>query len=239
MSPAALFKSSRLLYHRHHASVFSLKQQRNFCPSTCCASSSYAHGSFDLPLAVSLAYTSFEAYLQPIGAEGYEDIAFNGTKTTFADGEFLSHVYKGVLLVEVMSASNLRPVDVTGKSDPYAVVSVNASSRTTPVVWHNLNPAWGTRMCLYITDPNEDLLKIRVYDKGLLMKGDEDLGYAILPVSSFIGSSKKAQEIQGGFVGSLFDLLVDPKAKSSSEGVEVIILQGSGSGGKGETGNAF
>ena len=169
--------SSPLKHHHQH---------RNRYIITLAAASSHPHG-FDLPLAVSLAYTSFEAYLQPTGAEGYEDIALNGTKTTFADGDFLNQVYSGVLFVKVISASSLKAVDITGKSDPYAIVSVNSSSRSTPIVWQDLNPVWGTRMALYVTDPTTDLLKIRVYDKGVILKGDEDLGYAILPVSSLLG----------------------------------------------------
>lgn len=212
--------------HRHHDRQL---QSRSNC---ICKASASGH-AFDLPLAVSLAYTSFEAYLQPTGAEGYEDIALNGTKTTFADGDFLNTVYSGVLLIEVISASNLRPADMTGKSDPYAVVSVNSSSRSTPVLWQNLNPVWGTRMCLYVTDKNKDLLKVRVYDKGIV-KGDTDLGYVILPVSSFTGKAAN----QGGHKASnsLFDSFLGGLTLGrggEDDGVVEVKLEGPGSGSQG------
>ena len=41
--------------------------------------------SFDLGLAVALAGCAFEAYNEPEGAEGYKELALNGTTTTYVD----------------------------------------------------------------------------------------------------------------------------------------------------------
>lgn len=40
---------------------------------------------FDLALAVALAGAAFEAYLVPTGAEGRQEVAVNGTETTYTD----------------------------------------------------------------------------------------------------------------------------------------------------------
>lgn len=40
---------------------------------------------FKLPLAIALAGAAFESYLEPTGAEGFQERAFNGTETTFTD----------------------------------------------------------------------------------------------------------------------------------------------------------
>jgi hypothetical protein len=40
---------------------------------------------FDLSVAVALAAAAFEAYLEPTGAEGWQDRAANGTETTYTD----------------------------------------------------------------------------------------------------------------------------------------------------------
>ena len=41
--------------------------------------------SFQLPLAVALAGSAFEAYLEPAGAEGFQEVTQNGTTVTFTD----------------------------------------------------------------------------------------------------------------------------------------------------------
>ena len=40
---------------------------------------------FDLTLAVALAGASFEAYLEPTGGEGFQQLSLNGAKTTYTD----------------------------------------------------------------------------------------------------------------------------------------------------------
>jgi hypothetical protein len=41
--------------------------------------------SFDLSVAVALAAAAFEAYLEPTGADGFQDRAVNGTEVTYTD----------------------------------------------------------------------------------------------------------------------------------------------------------
>ncbi|GAX81322.1 hypothetical protein CEUSTIGMA_g8753.t1 [Chlamydomonas eustigma] len=141
---------------------------------------------FDLPLAVALAGASFESYLQPEGGAVFtEPGPGDGKKSVnvvFADKDFLLRVYQGVLIVDVVSASNLRIADTfTPTSDPYAVLSIGASSARTEVIMRNLNPQWDKRLMLYVGDLEKDVLKVRLFDMDFL-KSDDDLGYAMLPL---------------------------------------------------------
>lgn len=41
--------------------------------------------NFELTLAVALAGAAFEAYLEPTGGEGFQQLSLNGAKTTYTD----------------------------------------------------------------------------------------------------------------------------------------------------------
>lgn len=51
----------------------------------CHAQQQHEAPRFDLPLAVGLAGAAFEAYLEPLGGAGFEDMALNGSRTVFMD----------------------------------------------------------------------------------------------------------------------------------------------------------
>jgi hypothetical protein len=57
-----------------------------------------------LPLAVTLAGTAFEAYLTPTGAEGCQEVSFNGTETTYTDKAFLASAFAGILQASTLPA---------------------------------------------------------------------------------------------------------------------------------------
>lgn len=44
-----------------------------------------------------LAGTAFEAYLEPVGAEGCQEVGVNGTRTTYTDCAFLAAAFDGIL----------------------------------------------------------------------------------------------------------------------------------------------
>lgn len=48
----------------------------------------------------------------------------------------------GVLRVHVFEAKDLMAKDITGKSDPYAILFVGAQEHKTPTVNQSLNPKW-------------------------------------------------------------------------------------------------
>eukprot|EP00877_Chromochloris_zofingiensis_P011591 jgi/Chrzof1/6686/Cz19g05210.t1 len=139
---------------------------------------------FDLSLAVALAAAAFEAYLEPSGAEGFEEVSTNGTKVTYTDRQFLLATFDGVLHLTIKSATDLKSVNLTGGSDPYVIASINDSAATTAVAWNNTTPIWNQSFYLYVRSADEDALRLRVLDKNRLLS-DVDLGTVNIPVKQF------------------------------------------------------
>jgi hypothetical protein len=70
-------------------------------------------GHFDLGLAVALAGVAFESYLEPTGAEGYQEVSLSGCNTTYTDRSFLASTYEGILHIRLHGAENLAAADVS------------------------------------------------------------------------------------------------------------------------------
>ncbi|MEW5315853.1 MAG: hypothetical protein WDW38_007255 [Sanguina aurantia] len=150
---------------------------------------------FDLQLGVTLAGAAFEAYLLPTGSTGLQQRSFNGSQITFTDKAFLSEAYKGILRVQLKSATELRPADVTGASDPYAVLSVGSSVGRSRVVNASLNPTWDEVFWLYVRDPESEMLKVRLWDSDFL-KSDDDLGNAMMPIARLLETVNTATPVE-------------------------------------------
>ncbi|GIL50703.1 hypothetical protein Vafri_6817 [Volvox africanus] len=147
---------------------------------------------FDLPLGVVMAGASFEAYLQPQGGQGFQQRSVWGATVTFTDKTFLTEIYMGVLVVELLSAANLRPADIIGLSDPYAIVTLGGSSFRSRTIPESLNPTWNEVCCMYIKDPATDILRVRLFDKDL-GKSDDDLGVAMMGLGELVGTHGMAK----------------------------------------------
>eukprot|EP00455_Lapot_gusevi_P045444 TRINITY_DN5813_c0_g1_i3.p1 TRINITY_DN5813_c0_g1~~TRINITY_DN5813_c0_g1_i3.p1 ORF type:complete len:228 (+),score=58.27 TRINITY_DN5813_c0_g1_i3:218-901(+) len=94
--------------------------------------------------------------------------------------------FHGVLIVNVVGATNLLNSDIIGKSDPYVVLKTMGGSGPgqtvrTKTIDDNLNPIWNERLQLCIEDKATASLDIRVFDEDL--KDDELIGKAVLPLS--------------------------------------------------------
>jgi len=140
--------------------------------------------SFSLPLAIALAGSAFEAYLEPTGAEGFRLHTWpNKSDVTFADSDFLSEFCQGILRVELQCAKGVRSADITGASDPYAVITCGPNGARSKVVNNTLNPEWNQVFLLYVRDAAKDLLKVRLYDEDLI-KSDDDLGTAMVSMAA-------------------------------------------------------
>lgn len=79
------------------------------------------------------------------------------------------------LRVKIISGHDLPAMDITGTSDPYAVVSYAGRKRTTEVAPRNLNPLWRQTYDFPFLDgtPKAEMLKLTVYDWDRF--GDHDL----------------------------------------------------------------
>ena len=67
-----------------------------------------------------------------------------------------------------------RCFQVTGASDPYAVLSVGPSAASTGFIMNTLNPKWGQRLLLYVRDIEKDMLKVG--GRGLCVSGGRGRG---------------------------------------------------------------
>ncbi|ORX53565.1 hypothetical protein DM01DRAFT_1322519 [Hesseltinella vesiculosa] len=75
--------------------------------------------------------------------------------------------------VKVVRGENLQPLDKTGLSDPYVVLSFgeNQSSRTR-TVYETLNPRWDQTFDMWLDDKTTDVLAV-VYDEDMLGPNEE------------------------------------------------------------------
>eukprot|EP01111_Echinosteliopsis_oligospora_P019500 TRINITY_DN946_c0_g1_i2.p1 TRINITY_DN946_c0_g1~~TRINITY_DN946_c0_g1_i2.p1 ORF type:complete len:232 (-),score=50.28 TRINITY_DN946_c0_g1_i2:27-722(-) len=82
------------------------------------------------------------------------------------------HAQGGQLTVQVLEGRNLANKDLFSKSDPYCVLSIHhkssfqmfGSEHKTNVVNNNQNPVWNQTFTLPVTNPETDLLRIKVKD---------------------------------------------------------------------------
>jgi hypothetical protein len=79
------------------------------------------------------------------------------------------------LRIKVISGHDLPAMDITGTSDPYAVVTYAGRKRTTEVISKNLNPRWRQTYDFPFLSgtPKAEMLKLTVYDWDRF--GDHDL----------------------------------------------------------------
>ncbi|KAL9230275.1 hypothetical protein vseg_005648 [Gypsophila vaccaria] len=114
----------------------------------------------DLPL------TNFERVLKDDPEEDISDIE---RKTAERKCEV---ILRGVLSVTVVSAEKLPVMDMTGKSDPYVVVTLKkaGTKMKTRVLNKTLNPVWNQTFDFVIEDALHELIIFEVYDHDTLGK---------------------------------------------------------------------
>lgn len=81
-------------------------------------------------------------------------------------------ILRGVLSVTVVSAENLPVMDLTGKSDPYVVVTLKkaGTKMKTRVLNETLNPVWNQTFDFVVEDALHELLIFEVYDHDTIGK---------------------------------------------------------------------
>ncbi|KAK1282237.1 Synaptotagmin-4 [Acorus calamus] len=88
---------------------------------------------------------------------------------------------QGRLLVTVVKATELKNMEMIGKSDPYVVLYIRPLFRVkTKVVDNNLNPIWDEKFELIAEDKETQSLILEVFDKDIAQ--DKRLGIVSLPL---------------------------------------------------------
>lgn len=87
----------------------------------------------------------------------------------------------GVLTVGVIEARGLMGLDLRGKSDPYAILTVERQREKTKKIKNTINPKWDSGFKFYVSEPDA-LLQIVLYDWDRFLP-DEFLGKLLIPVA--------------------------------------------------------
>lgn len=69
--------------------------------------------------------------------------------------------------MKIVRASNLRKMDILGKSDPYVKLSLTGErlpTKKTSIKMSNLNPEWNESFRLIVKDPETQVLELHVFD---------------------------------------------------------------------------
>ncbi|KAF9438678.1 hypothetical protein BGZ76_006051, partial [Entomortierella beljakovae] len=75
--------------------------------------------------------------------------------------------------IHISRGRDLAPKDKSGKSDPYAKISIGGQCFTTKVVKKNLNPIWNESFD-FVIEPQSmpDIVKLVLWDKDLISSDD-------------------------------------------------------------------
>ena len=91
-------------------------------------------------------------------------------------------VTAGLVRLTIHRAEKLEKKDITGKSDPYLVVSYNHSRvGQTKVCKKSLEPVWEEEFTLHITEDGPEMIELELYDKDKMGK-DETMGFLAIDV---------------------------------------------------------
>lgn len=158
--------------------------------------------NFDWTRCLSLAGCSFEAYNDlDEDSEHLSRLTTNGTEISYFSLDFLKSQYKGLLMVRIHEARDLKAMNWVPwtKSDPYIVMSCDGSVYKTSTVWGNLNPSWNETAYFYMRDMESTRLRCRVIDDNIVT-GDNLMGSAFVPVKDLI--DKADHEVTVPLVGT-------------------------------------
>ncbi len=104
--------------------------------------------------------------------------------------------FEGELQVALIKAKNLIKADLTGKSDPYAVLKFGKQSDKTNVIKNTLEPQWDFDTSFKVPDGDADKLLVEVFDSDKLGK-DKSLGKVEVDVLDLAGSDGQWFPLQG------------------------------------------
>jgi len=113
------------------------------------------------------------------------------------------HARGGQLYVHLLEARNLARKDTFSKSDPYAVLSIHhkfdmslfGSSQRSTTINNNQNPVWNQTFVLNVRNPEQDLLRIKVYDYDHL-SFDDIIGTVDIPIFNLVANQPKDEWYQ-------------------------------------------
>lgn len=106
----------------------------------------------------------------------------------------LDHV-QGVLLVHLHGATNLAAKDLWGTSDPYAILAIGPSAHRSATIPRSLNPVWDERMILFVRDPMQQRLTIKLADADLVGE-DDPLGSTMRGLQDLVDGQARTLDLE-------------------------------------------
>ena len=91
---------------------------------------------------------------------------------------------EGIMRIAMVEAKDLEPLDVNGKSDPYAVIQVGAKKFRTRTIHNSLNPVWNEIVEAPVFVAEDQRVKFNLFDSDT-GRADEDLGNASVGIKQF------------------------------------------------------
>ncbi|CAH9084125.1 unnamed protein product [Cuscuta epithymum] len=114
-------------------------------------------------------------------------------------------LFRGVLTVTVISAEELPATDLSGKSDPFVVITMKKSEQKskTRVLNNTLNPVWNQTFDIIVEDGLRDLLILEVWDHDTF--GKDKIGRCIMTLTRVImeGEFTDCFQVDGTQTGKL------------------------------------
>ncbi|XP_019173748.1 PREDICTED: synaptotagmin-4-like [Ipomoea nil] len=114
-------------------------------------------------------------------------------------------LFRGVLTVTVISAEELPATDISGKSDPFVVITMKKSDQRnkTRVLNNTLNPVWNQTFDIIVEDGLRDLLIVEVWDHDTF--GKDKIGRCIMTLTRVIleGEFSDSFPVDGAKTGKL------------------------------------
>lgn len=102
---------------------------------------------------------------------------------------------QGVLLVHLRSATNLDAKDLWGSSDPYATLAVGPSAHKSATVPVTLNPVWDEQALLFVRDPQQQRLTIKLADADVVGE-DDPLGSTMRGLADLVDGQRRELDLE-------------------------------------------
>ncbi|KAF7817266.1 synaptotagmin-4 isoform X1 [Senna tora] len=114
-------------------------------------------------------------------------------------------IVRGVLSVTVISAQDLPPTDISGKSNPYVVLILKKADQKlkTRVANPSLNPVWNQTFDFVVEDGLHEMLLVEVWDHDLV--GKDKIGRVTMTLTRVIleGEVEESYPLDGAKSGKL------------------------------------
>eukprot|EP00850_Spirogloea_muscicola_P021793 SM000262S09872 [mRNA] locus=s262:127906:134118:+ [translate_table: standard] len=118
--------------------------------------------------------TKLEKFEQPVAAPAVPVLDVNEVKIQKGEADIpesnVGHMHQ--IHLQLLAAKNLKAANISGTSDPYAVITCGSQKRFSSAVMGSRNPMWGEEFDFYTEEMPVKIL-ISIYDWDIISKSSE------------------------------------------------------------------